>query len=64
MNWTDFLLSIISALLALNLAQITGMRNDLKRLTERVNEHDAILAGVQKVFELNGCELPDQNCRH
>jgi hypothetical protein len=54
---------VISALLALLLAQVTGLRGDMRELTKKVNEHDRKFEGIEKVFKLNGCEQPEPGCR-
>jgi hypothetical protein len=63
MNPGDFLQLVTSALLALNLWQLTGLRSDMKDLTKTVGEHDKKIAAHEKVFQLNGCETPDPGCR-
>ena len=54
---------VISALVALLLAQVTGLRGDMRELTKKVNEHDRKFEGIEKVFKLNGCEQPEPGCR-
>ena len=54
---------VISALLALVLAQVSGMRSDLRKLTDLVNEHSREIGQIKKVFQLNGCEQPEPGCR-
>ena len=54
---------VISALLTILLAQVTGLRGDMRELTKKVNEHDRKFEGIEKVFKLNGCEHPEPWCR-
>ena len=54
---------VISALLTILLAQVTGLRGDMRELTQKVNEHDRKFEGIEKVFKLNGCETPEPGCR-
>ena len=63
MNAGDFAGIVISALLALNLWQLTGLRGDMKDLTKKVEGHGNDIASIKKVFQLNGCETPDPECR-
>jgi len=62
-NPGDFSGIVISALLALNLWQLTGLRGDMKDLTKQVNKHDIDIGAIKKVFDLNGCEQPNPGCR-
>ena len=54
---------VISALLTILLAQVTGLRGDMRELTKKVNEHDRKFEGIEKVFKLNGCETQEPGCR-
>ena len=54
---------VISALLTILLAQVTGLRGDMRELTKKVNEHDRKFEGIEKVFKLNGCETSEPGCR-
>lgn len=62
MEAANFLGLVSSALLALNLWQLTGLRGDVKSLAKTVGEHDKDIASIKKVFEINGCDKPGTGC--